>query len=157
MFKKYKHYYFLFLVLLMASCNTGVFYDQNNEVDPDGWEQDKTEKFTVDIQDTLTAYDFYLNLRHTTDYKYSNIYFFITTEFPDGRMARDTIECMLADNKGKWYGKGSGKIKDNRILVRRNVLFGFPGKYTFSFEQAMRERRLKGVTDIGIRFEESDH
>jgi len=142
-------------IVIFTGCNSNVFYDQNNTIENHIWNQHKTEEFEVEIHDTLAAFDFFLNLRHTTDYKYSNVYFFVDTEFPDGTTSTDTMECMLANRQGKWFGKGMGKIKDNRILVRRNIRFPHAGKYIFRFAQAMREPNLVGITDIGIRLEKN--
>jgi gliding motility-associated lipoprotein GldH len=105
----------------------------------------------VPLEDTVNIYKFYLNLRHTTSYRYANIYLFINTTFPDGTAARDTVECILADPSGKWVGKGISNILDNQVLLRRGLRFPQKGKYIFEFEQAMREPELEGVMDIGLR------
>ncbi|MCD4665822.1 MAG: gliding motility lipoprotein GldH, partial [Bacteroidales bacterium] len=54
---------------------------------------------------------------------------------------------------GRWIGKGIGKIKENRILINRGVVFPIDGLYEINLEQAMREAELKGIADIGIRIE----
>ena len=105
------------------------------------------------MEDTTGLFDFYLTLRHNSKYKYSNIYFFVSTTFPDGQFSRDTVEFILADRRGKWYGKGIGSIKDLKILLKKGVSFPIPGNYVFEFEQAMREENLEGITDIGILIE----
>ena len=155
-YRKNRPIFLLFmLVIFMAACDSNVFFDESHKISNEAWNQGQSEEFKIEISDTLAFYDFYLNIRHTTDYSYSNLYFFINSGFPDGNTSRDTIECVLADKNGKWFGKGIGKIKDNRILIKRNVRFPDPGIYMFSFEQAMREPVLEGLTDIGIRLEES--
>jgi len=50
-------------------------------------------------------------------------------------------------------GKGTGKIRDNRILLKEHLRFPSRGDYTFEIEQAMRDISLKGIEDIGIRIE----
>ena len=105
------------------------------------------------MKDTTSFFDFYLKLRHNTDYKYNNVYFFVNTTFPDQQSARDTVEFILADKEGKWHGKGFGTIKDLKILLKKDVRFPIPGMYVFEFEQAMREEHLVGIMDIGISIE----
>jgi len=100
-------------------------------------------------------YDFYINIRHSEAYAYRNIYFFVNTVFPNGNISRDTIECMLADIRGKWYGNGYGNIKENKILIRRNLQFQNAGLYKIVFIQAMREDELQGMSDIGILIDKS--
>lgn len=68
-------------------------------------------------------------------------------------MSRDTIECTLADKSGKWLGKGSGRYRDNRILIRDDIRFPRKGEYTLRLNQAMREEVLEGISEAGVRLE----
>lgn len=143
-----------FLLLgLLISCDPNRVYDQNVRIINQSWNKDSLIKFQFHIEDTISLHKFYLNIRHNTDYPYSNIYFFMNGIFPNGNKTRDTIECLLADPRGNWLGKGAGKIRDNRILLREHLRFPVRGDYTFEIEQAMRQISLKGVEDIGIRIE----
>lgn len=144
-------------VTLMTSCNSKTIFDHTKTI-PDGvWNEYNKLVFEVPVEDTLNTYDFYLNLRHSVDYRYANIYFFIRSEFPGGRKAVDTLDCILADKQGKWYGKGLSDVKDNQILLRRGLRFPEKGTYTFTIEQAMREKDLKGIKDVGIRIIKAEH
>ncbi len=112
---------------------------------------DYAAKFDVEVTDTVSLFDFYINLRNTVDYKYSNFYLFLNTTLPDGMAARDTIELMLADRSGKWLGKGFGKYRDNQMLVRAGLQFPMAGNYVFEIEHAMRDTLLTGIGSVGIR------
>lgn len=140
-----------FILLIMASCSSGVIFDNTKSIKDDVWKSDQIIRFDVLIQDTVNVYKFYLNLRHTTGYRYANIFLFINSTFPDGKQARDTVECILADPSGKWLGKGIRNIRDNQVLLRRGLRFPQKGNYIFEFEQAMREPELKGIMDLGLR------
>jgi len=150
---KISHLFLASWLLLLVSCSNRAVYEEYLAVDENGWNQNDTRSFEFEIQDTLLIYDLYLNIRNTTNYEYSNIYFFISTRFPDGREFSDTVQCFLADYQGKWLGKGLGKIKDNRLLFKRGIRFPASGRYKMSIEQAMREENLKGISDVGIRLE----
>lgn len=143
----------ILLLLFLASCRHGIVYHDNKSIPGDVWNQDSIITFRFDIEDTARAFDFYLDLRHTTEYRYSNIYFFVETEFPGGRTSRDTIEFILADRMGFWLGDGRGRVRDYRVLLRKGIVFPMKGTYSFSFEQAMRDGNLEGITDIGISLE----
>ena len=145
----------LFLAMLV-SCDQARVYDSSITIVNQSWNKDSLVTVHFTIEDTISLHRFYINIRHNTDYPYSNIYFFMNGKFPDGNVTRDTIECLLADPKGKWTGKGSGKIRDNRILLREHLRFPASGEYTISIEQAMRDINLKGVEDIGIRLEKEE-
>jgi len=143
----------LFAALFLAACDKEKFFDKSVSIPDDTWPADKAVSFSVNIDDTISAYRFYINVRNSTSYRYSNIYFFLTSEFPGGGMAHDTIECTLADKTGKWLGRGTGKYRDNRIFIRENIRFPRMGTYIFRLNQAMREARLKGISEAGIRLE----
>jgi len=139
------------LMYFITSCDSRVIYDNTKSFTDDVWKSNQVIRFDVPMEDTENIYKFYLNLRHTTSYHYANIFLFISTTFPDGTIARDTVECILADPSGRWVGKGISNIRDNQVLLRRGLRFPQKGKYIFEFEQAMREPELKGVMDIGLR------
>ena len=144
------------IMIISFSCNTDCIYEKNKKVNVSAWNMSEIVKFDVSISDTISKNDFFINIRNSTEYSFSNIFFFITTTFPDGGTTRDTIECFLADINGKWLGKGLGKFKDNRILFKRNMSFPSKGIYSFEFEQAMRVENIKGIDEIGIRIVKSD-
>lgn len=95
-------------------------------------------------------------MRHADSYKFSNLYLFINSYFPGGSHTRDTIELILADHTGKWYGSGFGNIKEYQVLIRKGVVFPVTGVYKIGIEQGMRENNLLGIEDIGIRIERMD-
>jgi gliding motility-associated lipoprotein GldH len=144
---------FLFAMLLFTSCDPAGLFDKNAPINTEGWGVADKVPFVIEATDTLALFNFYINIRHTTDYKYRNIFLFMDTFFPDGSQSRDTIEIMLADVKGKWYGKGIGSLRSNQVLLRRGFSFPFKGHYKFRIEQGMREQELMGIKDVGIRIE----
>lgn len=143
------------ILLMLVSCDPGRIYDQSHAVPGNGWDRDSVFHYTVGIDDSLELYDFFISIRNHADYPYSNIYFFFTTEFPNGHTTTDTIECILADIDGRWLGNGTGAIKDNLIMLQHGLRFPITGEYHFFIEQAMRDQPLKGIEDIGLRVEKS--
>ncbi len=144
------------LPLLLVSCGSQTLYDQQVELPKQGWFMNEAVKFDVDIVDTLVPYDFNLTLRHSTDYRYSNLYVFMTTRFPNGKISRDTIECLLADAAGRWTGGGWGKIRDEEVNLRTQLHFPQSGQYQFFIQQAMRTDTLKEISHVGLRLVVSD-
>lgn len=145
--------YALLGTLFLTSCGKSAFYEDNQHLASDTWKQGDTMQFVVEVTDTLHYFDFYLNVRNTAAYRYRNLYLFINTKFPGGGISRDTVQCILAAADGRWYGKGMGKIKDNRILFKKAVRFPHAGTYLIGIQQAMREVQLDGISDMGIRIE----
>jgi len=143
-------------IFVLSSCDDNSIYDHNETVG-EPWAAENRAIFDFNITDTLTAFDFYLNIRNSTDYNNSNLLLFIRTDFPDGRFSVDTAEIFLADIKGHWLGKGYGEVKDNQILFRKKGRFPMKGNYRLTFEQAMRSKNLVGIRSVGIRIVESEY
>ncbi len=144
------------LLLLLTSCGWNTYYHEQITLEDSRWYKASAARFNVSVQDTINPFDFYINIRNTTTYRYSNLYLFISTRFPNGNVSRDTVEFILADESGKWYGKGWGKLKDNSVRVNESLQFPIKGNYEFLIQQAMREDTLKGISDIGIKIVRSE-
>jgi gliding motility-associated lipoprotein GldH len=151
---RYKSVYLLLLLLtLFSACNTDAIFDTSKKIDNGVWKSSDIVKFSVPVTDTLQPCNFYINVRNSTDYPYSNLFLFIKTFYPNGKISIDTVECYLADAEGKWLGNRSGGRVDNRILFRKSFRFRMLGTYSFEFEQAMRTEELNGIENFGIRIE----
>lgn len=145
------------LAVLLAGCSKDVLFQADQELPNGRWEHAHKPSFTFDVSDTVGAHDVYLDVRHTGDYPFSNLYTFITLSGPDGATATDTVECTLADPTGRWYGKGTGFIFSDRfqahVLYKLGNRFPRSGRYTFTIEQAMRTDTLPGIIDVGVSVE----
>jgi len=128
-------------------------FDDVRTLPSEGWQKDQKERFVFTVLDTTNTFLFYLHVRNEIDYRYSNLYVFMETQFPNGNITRDTLECILAEPSGKWTGKGYGRLKENMILLNPTIKFPVKGAYTIDIEQAMRDENLEGITNIGIRIE----
>lgn len=147
----------VFLTLLIGySCDPERVYEINKRI-PDGiWYRDEPVRFELMIEDTIRPHNLYVNVRNTSLYPMSNLYLFITTIAPSGHSIRDTVEVILADEKGKWLGSGLGDIWDLQQLYKENVRFAQQGRYIFEYEQAMRTEKLPFILDVGLRVEKAD-
>lgn len=142
------------IAIVLSSCgNKNVIFDETVVIPNAVWDNTELPYFDVMVEDTLSAYNFFVNIRHLENYKYSNFYMFLHTTFPNGNQTHDTIELVLSYPDGRWVGKGSGSMRDNKIMLNNNLYFPLKGNYHFEIEQAMREPSLKGITDVGISFE----
>ncbi|MFH0865510.1 MAG: gliding motility lipoprotein GldH [Bacteroidota bacterium] len=153
MTKLLKYFLLSVPVYMLMSCDPSRVYDKFKDIENAKWNKNEHVKFDVQIDDTVSYNNVFINIRNSGDYRYSNIYLFISTVYPDRKISTDTVECILANEEGKWLGKGLGDIKDNQILFKKNVRFHQTGIYTFGFEQAMRTDDLKGIKSVGIRIE----
>lgn len=145
----------ILLLFALGACGGSALFEADTEV-PDGrWSRELQPEFTFDIADTLNGHDVFIDLRHTGDYAYSDLYLFVSVTGPGLPPARDTVQCLLADPTGRWYGTGSGYIKSAHVLYKLNKRFPRAGRYSIRLEQAMRDEPLEHVIDVGISVEKS--
>ncbi|MCF8453955.1 MAG: gliding motility lipoprotein GldH [Pedobacter sp.] len=151
---------FLFVVLLamvLASCQDhSAIVDTNIELDKHNWSYTEKVKIPLNIESEDIPCNLYLNLRHTSDYKYSNIFLLIHITGPDGKKSTERREFKLALPDGEWLGSGSGNLYSYQILFKENFKFPLKGKYIIELEQNMRDNPLDHITDAGIRVERVD-
>ena len=155
MTNKLVYFFVLLLIALSTGCDRNRVYEKNLRIPGAEWINTNVPYFNVTINDTSAAHNIYINVRNSGKYRYSNLYLFITTKAPNGNTLKDTMDIILADNRGKWLGKGLGDIYFNQILYKKNIRFPYRGIYTFQIEQAMREDTLHDITDIGLRVEKA--
>jgi gliding motility-associated lipoprotein GldH len=152
----------ILFVLVLSACNNNVVYSEYKNIDVDkGWAVKDKITLEADIEDTESRHDVYINVRNADSYQFRNLFVFLHTTYPDGKMSTDTLECILSDERGNWLGKGAGDLWDNTIPFKKNTQFKQKGKYKFTFEQAMRYGSaavidpLPMILDIGITIEKS--
>ena len=143
----------ILFVLPQQSCDPDRVYETNIKI-PDGiWSQDNVIQFEVMIEDTSSNHNLLVNVRNTSLYPTSNLYLFIKTTAPSGHSVTDTVDVILADDRGKPLGSGLGDIWDLQQLYKQNIRFAQKGRYLFEYQQAMRIDRLPFVLDVGLRVE----
>lgn len=146
---------FVLCAVVLASCTSGVVYSKYQNFEKNEWFAKNKAVFEMEVNDGNSLNDISLLIRHADAYPYSNLFLFLTTQYPDGKKITDTLECILANNKGEWQGKGSGEIFDITIPLKKNVRFPLTGKYVFTFEQAMRTDPLPYIMDFGMEVKKS--
>jgi len=151
----------ILLSALLIGCEQPAAHVFVREIPNGEWPQGKRFSGEFEVTDTLNSHHFYVTLRHTVDYPYSNLYLFVHTKFPNGRNSRDTVECILTDRAGRWLGSGNGfvvdnKIVSNKVMYKYQKKFPLKGTYVFGVEHAMRPDTLHEILDVGIRIEQSE-
>ena len=155
-------FYLLSLFVVFTGCGKeAILVDQYIEIPNGNWNIDNKLTIEFDVVDTSRKNNFFITLRNTEEYKYANLYLFVTTLFPNDKTSADTIGVELSDASGKWLGKGEGFIFDsevvtNKILYNYQKKFPLLGHYKVTLQQAMRETELSGIIDAGIRIEQID-
>jgi gliding motility-associated lipoprotein GldH len=147
--------FIVIMLIVLSACHSPKEYEEFITIPGQTWSNKNILHFNVNITDTTTAQNVLISVRNSGKYAYSNLYLFVTAHSPNGAVARDTVEIMLADERGKWLGRGAASIFTLYYPYRINIRFPLPGIYTFDVEQAMWIKELKDINDIGLRIEKA--
>jgi gliding motility-associated lipoprotein GldH len=143
----------IFMSLFIVACTSNDVYFQYRSVATKGWSKDSLYCFDIPILDTTAIYNVYVNVRNRGEYPYQNLWLFLSKTTPDKTQTKDSIECYLADQRGKWLGSGIGSVLEMPVLYQQNVRFKAPGTYHYKIVHGMRDSILIGINDIGMRVE----
>ena len=146
-------------VLLVYSCDSNQIFDEYKSV-PNQWNKDSLISFTMTPPDSTNLYNLFINIRNTSDYKFSNLFLIAEINFPHGKTIKDTLEYQMAKPDGTLMGEGFTDVKENKLWYREAVRFDEVGEYTITIQHAMRNNgevngvdNLEGITDVGFRIE----
>ena len=115
----------------LLSCGQHDVYNEFNTLPKNGWFKRDVQRFTPESPDSTGRYDLFLTLRHNGDYAYRNLWLFVSYEF------------------GRWSGGGWGSYYQQELLL--DDCFRFGSDQVVTIQQAMRDDRIRGISDIGIR------
>jgi len=148
--------YILFVIcfILIYACSNNTLFYENKILPNKQWDRNNLLKFDVNIKDTTTAYNIFITIRINGNYSRRNLYVFSRIISPEKKELVDTLNFLLADEKGRWYGKSNlGDLYYNKFFYKKNVIFPKKGLYTFIFEQAMRSKIVENIEDFGLIIE----
>src|SRR5687767_5114196 len=115
--------FFMAASTLLVSCGPRTLVNEITEIQKGEWQFEDAKHFSAEITDTLTPCNYYMLIRHGGDYPYQNLVLYFKTYYPNNTFTVDTIDCPMADQSGRWLGKGLGDLVDNPVLFKRNTPF----------------------------------
>jgi len=68
----------------------------------------------------------------------------------------DTLNCLLANDKGEWLGEGMGDIWDLSVPYKQSIGFPEKGQYTVEIKHGMRMQKVPMIMEIGLRVEKAE-
>lgn len=137
---------------LLCGCKPKVndFINYEN-IDPSGWKYGEKVTFHPEQTDSCVEGRLDLALRHTNDYPYRNLWLEVTSS--DSVNTRiDTVNILLSDVYGNWYGTGIGTDFQIEKTIADSLKF-FP-PISIDVRHIMRVDNLEGVEQIGVTFTE---
>lgn len=145
----------LFISIFVLACEQPVF-DKFENLNKNEWQIEDTISFQFKIGEP-DDYSVLLQLRHTKEYSFSNIWTKIIHDFPGDK--KDTaylFQTVVADPiSGKWLGECTSNYCTVSASVLENISFSDTGIYKISMVQYMRTNPLEDVSDVGLKVEKS--
>jgi gliding motility-associated lipoprotein GldH len=135
---------------MMTACGENHFYKSSILLEDSNWSYNDTLTYSVNVLDTSIHYDIGLEIIHTSDFAYQNLYVQILTMFPDGKLLTQTLPIDFADFTGLWYGKCRSEICTLRVMLQENALFDQVGDYGFKIMQYMRIDPVAGIREVSM-------
>lgn len=129
-------------------------YHSYHSLPNEGWNKSDTLFFRVPVTDSLpSTLKVFAEVRNRTDYPYRDLHLCIRHNLQDSTTWRtDTVTITLADSTGRWKGKGWGSLYQSSVFMGTVRVAG-AGEYTVEIVNGMKDEKLKGVNDVGIRIE----
>ncbi len=153
----------MILMLGFTSCDSSQVFDEYKTI-PSSWDKDSIVSFNIIAPDITHQYNLFINVRNTSDFKYSNLFLVVEMNFPNRKVVKDTLEYLMAKPSGEFLGTGFTDVKENKLWYKEGFVFSESGEYKINIQHAMRENgsvkgleTLEGVTDIGFRIEKKQN
>lgn len=134
-----------FATACVNSNETGEFHP----IDASGWQYGDTLTYRLESPDSMWHGDIAIVVRHSASYPYSNLWLELSYP-PTDSIGADSINIVLADDLGNWYGRGLGLSYQHIDTVIRNISLTAPAE--LSLRHIMRNDRLTDIEQIGIIF-----
>jgi len=154
---KNQKYSWLFFVLLFVTlgCNNSKVFEEYKKFDNLSWHRFNYLEFEVPVDDTETAFDIFLSLRHLPEFPHKQLPVNFTIYSPSGEMRTADHVLELNDEAGNSLSKCLGDFCDVSILLREDFNFSEPGIYSFRVENKWTKVDLPGITEVGLLIEKS--
>lgn len=144
---------FCVAVCLLLACQSEPYlYEKTYELPISGWHSDSILRFEFRLTDS-GRYDLYYHIRNTLDYPYYNLYVKYRLIDSTGRQLDERLQdIILMDAKtGEPFGTHLGGSFEHELIALPAYAFVAPGRYVLLIEQYMRQERLPGILNFGLR------
>ena len=147
---------FLLLVLFaIGGCGPKTDFTQKHDFSTGEWSYEEKVDFVFPVDDTEGQKDLWIEIDHSEDYSYQNLYAKLTTEDPSGNTASQLLSFELAHKSGQWFGRCFSGDCHIKILIKEKVRFEEKGTYKMGLEQFTRKVNLEGIESIRFKVTQS--
>lgn len=143
--------------LVMLGCNNNVVV-QNEWEGGERPQWNETDVVTIqhNVVDTTARFDLVVDLTHTTQFKYQNLYVEVGNITPAGDTLTTPVSLELANPKGQWQGNCSGDNCSASIVLKDHFYFPQMGEYRIWVKPYMRMNPVEGVVAVAFSLQHSE-
>jgi gliding motility-associated lipoprotein GldH len=147
---------FLFVTsVLCFGCKDNFLINDTKDIPNLEWTYTDSLTYNFTITDTSKVYNMLLDVEHSPEYSWQNLYVRVHTTFPSGKQLSKNVSLDLADTSGKWLGDCNSKACHTVIALQPNAFFNPAGKYAVTVAQHMRQDSIRGVYSVGLLIEDT--
>lgn len=144
----------LFLTFLfLTGCGKSYFFSETTEIPAQTWTYANIPQFEVSVEDVSARYHLLLDITHSADFPYQNIYLKFHATDPTGRETVTQVSIDFANKGGVWFGDCDDEWCHLEGFLQKNLEFSEAGTYLFKLEQYMRVEALEGIQSVGLKIE----
>ena len=148
--------YLCLLVFIASACSDNTVYKSKKDINNEFWVYEDAISFDLEAPDTINWYELGLDVKHSKEFGYQNLYLYIDTRFPSDTLLTDLINLDLAKKNGQWNGDCNSKSCSNPFILKQKFKFEELGEYSFAFKQASRQDSLKGIQSLSLKLKKAD-
>lgn len=151
-----KRIYLLFsaalLLILAASCNSSVLFDEEHVIADAKWNRFSPEEFHVKSNSVDDYYDLYVTVSvDTNQYRLNSLPVNINLYSPNGERRMFPSTVTLRKSNGQWNGTFEGSVLTCSQRVRDCFCFNTEGDYKVEVGQATHYYDITGVKSIAFK------
>lgn len=145
------------ILLLAIACHIGLLtgcgtadmrFSEFADLPESGWVYGDTVDISTSHLDSVSVNRLSVAVRHNDDYLYRNLWLEVSYRDITGTQHRDTVNLTLADEYGRWKGKGIGATYQCEVSLP--YVTNIPDSAQVSLRHIMRVDTLRGIEQVGI-------
>lgn len=142
-------------IATLQSCETDVIYDRYEHIETECWDRSDTLFYNIPPVKKTGSYAFTVGLRTDSDFPFIGLGMVVERVVKPGNIVvKDTLKCIVADNKGNITGRGTGCYQYDYGIPPVSLHRG--DSLHIIVRHIMRRETLPGVKDIGIKMTTTD-
>lgn len=147
--------YFIGIAILccMLSCNQGEVFYKFKPIPNNEWGKQEDICFLLDSLSVNSSgsYTASVEISHNISYQYKNLSLLVEQNIGDSILLKDTVECILVDNSGRWTGSGNGATRQLSVQYKTNLKIDTALHNEICVRHTMQDLALKGIEKIGLK------